>query len=364
MRRDESLTYMREMLDKVDPRSIRGIFTEILRVARQGKVLELFRFIDNDYLVAIDGTDIFESKKVHCNNCCEKKHRDGSISYHHQILGGVLIHPDSRQVIPFCPEPIIKQDGKTKNDCELNAAYRFVKDFKHEHPQLKVTFTCDALYANAPFIHMLKKQNFGYIIVAKEGANKTLFEWIKGIELKEYEIVVGSTTYSFRFINNIPLNDTKDAPSVNFFQCKEIKLIGKEKKEKQERNFSWVTSHHITEKNIFKLMRGGRTKWKVENETFNTLKNQGYHFEHNFGHGKKNLHTVFAFLMMSAFLIDQIAEIADGLFQMARQELISRRSLWEKMRGFFYTVLMNSWEDLFNRLTFGDNNPVAIHNTS
>ena len=55
-------------------------------------------------------------------------------------------------------------------------------------------------------------------------------------------------------------------------------------------------------------MCAGRARWKIENETFNTLKNQGYCFEHNFGHGEKNLSTVFAFLMMLAFLIDQIQQ--------------------------------------------------------
>jgi hypothetical protein len=61
---------------------------------------------------------------------------------------------------------------------------------------------------------------------------------------------------------------------------------------------------------IFDIMRVGRARWRIENETFNTLKNQGYHFEHNFGHGYKNLSVVFAVLMMLAFLVDQVQQIA------------------------------------------------------
>ena len=49
--------------------------------------------------------------------------------------------------------------------------------------------------------------------------------------------------------------------------------------------------------NLLRVMRGARARWKIENETFNTLKNQGYHFEHNFGHGYRHLSTVFAHLM-------------------------------------------------------------------
>ena len=63
-------------------------------------------------------------------------------------------------------------------------------------------------------------------------------------------------------------------------------------------------SRESAKQNVAAIMRAGRASWKVENETFNTLKNQGYHFEHNFGHGEKHLATVFANLMMLAFLID------------------------------------------------------------
>jgi len=56
-------------------------------------------------------------------------------------------------------------------------------------------------------------------------------------------------------------------------------------------------------------MRAGRARWKIENEAFNTLKNQGYQFEHNFGHGQQQLSVVLALLMMLAFLVDQGAPV-------------------------------------------------------
>ncbi len=124
----------------------------------------------------------------------------------------------------------------------------------------------------------------------------------------------------------------------------------------QEVYCAWVTSHCITAESVYRIMQGGRARWKVENETFNTLKNQGYQFEHNFGHGEKHLHTVFAFLMMLAFLIDQIQEAACGMFQAALKSMKSRRAFWERMRGFFALYLIESWASLFeamkNRYTF------------
>jgi len=111
-------------------------------------------------------------------------------------------------------------------------------------------------------------------------------------------------------------------------------------------------------------MRGGRARWKIENETFNTLKNQGYQFEHNFGHGRKNLHTVFAFLMMLAFLIDQVQEAACGLFQKAMEHKKTRRAFWEAMRAFFYTYFVDSWQDLFAAMGPGFKGARLVINTS
>lgn len=160
-------------------------------------------------------------------------------------------------------------------------------------------------------------------------------------------MLAGKNQYTFRYVNHVPLNNSKEAPMVNFFECETVEVVGKKEKKKY---FSWVTSHEITDKNIYALMLGGRARWKIENETFNTLKNQGYQFEHNFGHGKKNLHTNFAYLMLLAFLIDQVQEAACGLFQAALEGMESRKALWERMRSFFYTYLIDSWSDLFEAM--------------
>lgn len=164
---------------------------------------------------------------------------------------------------------------------------------------------------------------------------------------------MGKSRYTFRYVNNVPLNETKNTPIVNFLECEWVEIEGK--REKRGR-CGWVTSHEITKNNIYELMLGGRARWKIENETFNTLKNQGYQFEHNFGHGEQQLHTVFALLMMLAFLVDQVQEAACGLFQAALTGMKSKRALWDRMRSFFQIYLIETWQDLFTamsqRLTF------------
>lgn len=341
-------TYMREELDEVDPGGLRECFSDIFHEAQRGKALEPYRFLDG-YLLSLDGTGLFQSDRINCDSCCEKNHKDGSKSYYHMALAGVIVHPDHQQVIPLCPELISKQDGAAKNDCENRASKRFFTALKKEHPRLKLTMISDALSANAPIINGIKADGHHFIINVKPGSNVFLFDWIDNLELNKVSMTVGKNKYTFCYINDIPLNDTKDAPRVNFIECKAIEVKGKT--EQPLKTFTWVTDHEINNKNVFLIMRGGRARWKIENETFNTLKNQGYQFEHNFGHGNKHLFSVFASLMMLAFLIDQIQEVACGLFQAAREKMISRRALWEAMRSYFFICKIDSWIDLFTAIT-------------
>ena len=118
-------------------------------------------------------------------------------------------------------------------------------------------------------------------------------------------------------------------------------------------HFSWVTDLRVSPRNVYHLMRGGRARWKIENETFNTLKNQGYHFEHNYGHGTQNLSVVFAILMMLAFLVDQAQQLCCALFQAVWAKLGSKRLLWERMRSLFYTYHLHSMRELFEALFYG-----------
>ena len=90
-------------------------------------------------------------------SCLEKHHRNGNITYSHQLLGATLVHPDLKEVIPLAPEPIIQQDGQTKNDCERNATRRWLKQFRQEHPHLPVIVVEDALSANAPHLRDLRE---------------------------------------------------------------------------------------------------------------------------------------------------------------------------------------------------------------
>ena len=355
-------TYMRERLDEVDPKELRPAFTSVFSALQRGKELEKFVYLDGKYLLLNDGTGFFSSKTIHCKNCCEKHHRnDGSTTYYHQILAAVIAHPDLKEVIPICPEPIMKEDGKAKNDCERNAAVRLLKDFRREHPHLPVIIVEDALSANGPHLKLLKDMNMNFITVVKPDGNKTLFDWVEGFDWGEnqsqWDASQGShffvdqegKTHQFRYVNSVPLNDAHQELKVNFLEYWEIDSEGR-----QLYHNTWITDIQISQENALKIAQGGRARWHIENETFNTLKNQGYHFEHNFGHGYKHLSTVFTMLMMLAFLIDQAEQLCCGLFQGALKKLKFKKSrLWRYIRGFFDLYVISSWEILYKAIING-----------
>lgn len=349
-------TYMRERLDEVNPSQLRGCFTKLFSAVQRSKKLEAYQGIEGSYFVSLDATGYFSSKNIHCDECCKKHHRDGSITYYHQMLQAALVHPELKQVIPFAPEPISKQDGSKKNDCERNAAKRLIAEFRREHPHLDVTILADGLYSNEPFLKILESHNMHYIIVAKPGDHAWLFDYVEHCELEEHcHTDSKNYTHYFKFVNDVPLNGSNEERRVNFIEYKEISPKGKEKK------FTWITDFKVSELNVYSIMRGGRARWRIENETFNTLKNQGYQFEHNFGHGYKHLSHVFAYLMLLAFTIDQIQQMGCKAFKKVLKRNHNKLTyLWEKLRSVFFSFVVKSWESLYQGMAdiMPDDRPV------
>lgn len=338
-------TSMREKVDLVEPAEVRGIFKKIFAHAQRGKVLEFYEFWNKHYLLSVDGTGQFSSTNIHCENCCEKHHGNGEVSYYHQALAAAIVHPDMKRVIPLAPEAITKQDGATKNDCEQNAAKRLLKEFRREHPHLKVVVNEDSLYATGPHIQLLKELQMSFIIGAKPGNLGFLFDWVGAADLQEYrQTDKHGKRYTYRFINQVPLNDTHFSTRVNFLEYWEEDPKGK------VQHFAFITDIELTKETVELVMRGGRARWRIENETFNTLKNQGYHFEHNYGHGKKNLCTVMGMLMMLVFLIDQLSELCDAAFQEAKAAARTYATLWQKMRAAIDYCELLDWDATFHKV--------------
>lgn len=342
-------TQMRDVLDTIPLSKLNSVFPLFLHQLQRGKQLAGYQLLDDKYLIAIDGSEYFSSENINCPYCLVKKKAKGKLRYHHQILQAVVVHPKKRHVLPLAPEQISNQDGNKKQDCEINAAKRMLKNIRNTHPKLGIIITGDGLYSKQPFIDELKKERMSFILVAKPKDHKILFEWVNDLmglgDGNSLEISDDKgRLHRYQWVNQVPLNGSKDADLVNFFQYQLVAKTGKVTYKN-----SWVTDIPINEHNVATLVNGGRARWKIENETFNTLKNQGYHIEHNYGHGNHNLSMVFFTLNLLAFYVHQILDLTDNLYQAVRyKKFTSRKEFFNQLRCTFRIILFKNWEHMLD----------------
>jgi len=358
---------MREILDTVDPVELRPAFEAMQGELQRGKALESFTVLEGRYLLAVDGTGQFASTAISCPHCCVKKASkkktsrkadtetstpdDDGVQFYHQSLAAALVHPDVKGVaLPVGLEPITRADGATKNDCERNAAKRLLPYIAEAYPRRRFCVVEDALASNGPHVELLGELGMDYILGVKPAGNGALFAEVHRrqsagelVEWESEEAADGSVS-GYRFTHSVTLNASHEHLQVDYLEWWEIDKKGK------QTSFTWVTNLTITIENVFEIMRAARARWRIENETFNTLKNQGYEFEHNFGHGKRHLSSTLAALMMLAFLVDQIQEHACRVFKEARTTRRTKATLWLQMRAMMTTWRMTGWEMMMDLL--------------
>jgi hypothetical protein len=345
-------TYLRERLDNQDISIIRPAFSSIFALLQRSKELENWKYLEDKFIISLDASGFFSSSKVKCKNCCQKVINKGtddeSTIYHHQMLIGSVVSPSMKQVIPIEFEPIIKEDGDSKNDCERNCAKRWLSLFRKAHPQLSTIIVADGLYSNAPFIRDALEKRCSFILVAKEKDHKYLYDYFRAadeVDAVEFKTKSDKKEQRYRFMNNVPLNDTNHDLKVNVLYFEEY-----DPKKDKTSKWLWVSDIKITKDNAKFIMKAGRSRWKIENETFNTLKNQGYNFEHNFGHGYNGLSNVFAALMLLAFFIDQVLEAVNLEFQAVLKKYKTRCGAFRNIISRFLIFSISSYERLYYML--------------
>ena len=348
---------MRRVLDNHDPDFIRKEYAKRFKALQNTGLLEdyTYKIGSSSYLlVSCDGVQHFSSKSLHCSCCLEKKHQDGSKTYHHNMLCAALVHPEKREVFLLNTEPMIQQDGVEKNDCERNAAKRLQQNMKSDYAcydnQYHFLFVEDALYANAAHIETLQSNGYAYILNVKPDSHKTLFAQVAGKrtrkQLQTHSFKQYGITYHFEWVNNLLLCNAHPNLRVNFLYCRQTDKNGK------TTTFTWITNISINQNRLWAFMKAARARWKIENETFNTLKNLGYHFEHNYGHGDDHLSTMFAYLMMIAFYIDQFIQACSRTFQQLENALQTKTKLWSTIRAVFQTTLVNSINQIYHTVAY------------
>jgi hypothetical protein len=350
-----SQNQIRNILDDVAPSHVFGMFSYILNGLNYSGHLYQFRSFNDNLVVPLDGTRYFSSKSIHCQNCHQTYHSNDSITYSHSVVTPVIVKPGINQVISLIPEFITPQDGHEKQDCENAAAKRWLGTYGGTLKSLGVTVTGDDLYSRQPLCQAILDEGLDFILVCKDESHKTLYDYldflkedITTVEVRRWE---GQKCLinTYRFYNQVPLRDGKDALEVNW--CELITTEDASGKVVYKNTF--VTNFLISEDNVADIVTDGRARWKVENENNNVLKTKGYHLEHNFGHGKKNLSTLFLTFNLLAFLFHTTLDLMDQKYKLLRRVLPTRETFFQDLRALTRYIYFDSWEALLRFMIEG-----------
>lgn len=273
--------------------------------------------------------NFFSSEKISCAKCLIRSDHAGAEHFYHSAITPVLVKPGQAQVFPLPPEFITPQDGHEKQDCERNAAKRWLEQVRGRFSAHFVTYLGDDLYANQPVCQLIAETfHQFFIFVCKSESHEGLYQWLDFLEKNNGLQTITQRHWNgkrgelwrYRFALQIPLRNGEDALRVNWFEL----VITDEQTGAILYQNNFVTNHPVTAANVAELTQVGRARWKIENENNNTLKTKGYHFEHNFGHGSQDLANVLAILNLLSFLLHTVQELLTPAYQRLRQALSSR----------------------------------------
>ena len=335
---------IRTLLDGICPSSLAEVFERNLRIADAADAIKPYRILDGGVLLALDGLWYYSSQEIRCEHCLHKT-QEGVTTYYHSALAAAIVRPGSNAVIPVMSEPIRNGDGNEKQDCEHKAGKRWLESHGSEYSWLKVTLLGDDLYSNQPFCEEVLRQKMSFLFTCKPASHPWLSETVEHSYLEEKKERKWTGRYhqsiTYRWINGVPLRDSKDALMVNYLYLQ----IRNEKTGKAVYTNSWITDKEINAENVEHLALCARARWKIENEHNNVLKNRGYNLEHNFGHGKQHAAEIFLLLNLLAFQFHTILELCDEDYQKARGSVGRRDSFFHHMQGALRYALHETWRD-------------------
>jgi hypothetical protein len=251
--RNKRDNHIRDLLDEVKPECVFPVFEEILQVLEQEQQLSSLRAFADNLLLAMDGTEYFGSSKIQCPHCSSRGLKQGEEYYFHAVVTPVIVSPHRTQVIPLVPEFIVPQDGHDKQDCENAAAKRWLQQHGQRYQQLKVTVLGDDLYCHQPLCKLLLNQQFNFILVCRPESHKTLYEHLEGISLPTVICKrwtgKAEETYTYRYLNQVPLRDGDDALWVNWCELTVTQPDGKVTYKN-----AFATNHLISDQNVEEII--------------------------------------------------------------------------------------------------------------
>lgn len=345
---------IRNLLDPVPPETLFPLMATISDELYRDGHLERFRSINRTLLIALDGTDFFSSERISCPCCTQTTLKNGKTLNRHIAVTPVLVAPGQKDVVALPPHFVQPQDGHDKQDCELAACARWLGQWGAHYAAWGITYLGDDLYCHQPHCERVLGQHADFLFTCKPESHATLYEWVTDLYRNGGVTTVVKTrrtgkkvlTDTWRYVNQLPLRNSDDALMVNWCE-----LITTDANGKTLFRNAWATSHGITDDNVGELTAAGRARWKIENENNNTLKTKGYHFEHNFGHGKQHLSNLFATLILLAFLVHTTLDWIDAPYRAVRDALPSRRTFFEHLRALIQYLPFDDWDHLMQFMT-------------
>jgi hypothetical protein len=267
------------------------------------------------------------------------------------MIAPVVVAPESPQVFSLEPEFIQPQDGCVKQDCEQQAIKRWLARNAQRLPAEGTTILADDLHCHQPLCALLRDYQFNFILVCKPESHEALYREIELLAQHDLlethsERVWNGRFYErrdYRFTNQVPLRAGADALTVGW--C-EVTIWHTQTGEQLYHN-TFATNFHLTPANVAEVVRSGRARWKTENENHNTLKNRGYHLEHNFGHGQQYLSAVLVTLNLLAFLFHHRLWLTEPVAQQIRTNLGTLTTFWDDVRTLTRYFFCQSWRHLW-----------------
>jgi hypothetical protein len=310
------------------------------------KWLRKYRLLGGYYLVAVDATGVVSFDERHCEHCLTKTNsKSKKVTYFHYVLEAKLVTEDGH-ALSLASEWIENPVGEfNKQDCERNAFIRLAAKLKKQYPRLPICILADGLYPYENAFKTCEEYGWKFIFVLQDKSLKTVQE--------ELTLTRRSDPVSSRLTlkNGWWIKDEykyqKDIDyhgkyTLNRIQCVENRTKKMEPNTqippppKEESCFEYVTNIIPDRNNVREICSGGRLRWKVENEGFNTQKNNGYELEHKYCrtsyNGMKNYYS----LLQLAHAINQLIEkgkLVTEILKLRPKETII--NLWKKLKSFF-----------------------------
>ncbi|MDR0909981.1 MAG: hypothetical protein LBM77_09480, partial [Spirochaetaceae bacterium] len=190
VRQAPSSPQITNILDKIEPSELEGVFAEGLKEAKRQGVYWGYQVLDGEMPIACDGTGYFSSHDISCQHCLTMTHekKDGSIetTNYHTMLAFTIVKHDKSVVLPLVPEFIRNEDGMDKQDCERNGFKRYFARHFEALRELKPIFLGDDLYSCHSICSLIDAHRMSFIFTCKDESHPYIKEQTEDAPFEEH----------------------------------------------------------------------------------------------------------------------------------------------------------------------------------